>query len=1759
MRHKSTLLALLLFALYSSVFGQQTTSATYTLGDIAADAGFQIPSQSSTCPGELTVSIPVGSTITSVDVVYNFEAIAGSGAYIAFQRSQLRCVSPGGVSESIVTAGTDFTTGVKIYTRSSLTIANGVTGGGNIMFQLHAGNTKSGAVGCSTQYLKVNNGTWTVTVHYNPPGIPTVPTNPNPADKTTGVSINVGTLSWTFGDNTATYDLYFGTNNPPTTKVADNQPAGATGTYPLSTLLPGKNYYWKVVARSVAGTELSGPVWNFGTECLPAGVPIMVDFDDLVVPVNGSREPPSFILPLCWSMLYQCSLSYASQGVYQTPYAFTAPNCWIFSNEGDAGSYNIMIMPEMQASLNNLQLSFMARTTNSNTTMSVGTMADKDNPATFTQFTTFIATPAYQQFDIPFSSYSGTDKYLAVKFTSPGPNTYHYVFIDNVLISEIPGCPRPKNLTAVEVTQETAQVTWLETGSATQWNIEVVPAGTSPTGNFTAINSNPFTISGLQPSTSYNFYVQADCGNGNLSYWSNKGTFKTSCLPNTVPFLEKFDASTSLPACWSVVKTLTGSTWTIQNYSSYSAPNNFTMNNSFVDGVVILVSPPLGMPDGSLKELKLNFFAKRAASEQSIIVGTISNPLDYTSFTPIKTIIPPTSNTWSEYEVWFNTYTGTDNYIAFKCGNITNSGSVNLDNINFGLLPYCINPIDLYVNDIHETDARLHWTESRVATNWQIEIGPVGFVPGTNTFTHSYTHQLVGNDYSFVMTGLEPGNFYDVYMRADCGGGDLSLWSPKAQFMSQPLLYSPLPFIETFDPGFTYTTNPPTNNVNWTLFTTLYHSSPNSARNQYTGMNKNVLLISKRFDLTNKTNAFLSFWHIAKTDGDKDHCYVEISTDGGANYDQIPISAYIGLGKYYQPLQNLPEGPCFDEDSYADWGTGTETPLNTWWKNENFDLSAYSNSNNVVIRFRLVTDNSTNKYGWLIDDVSINTYDGPLTAVNPLTFDVEVKPNQSTSENLTISNNGNLPVVYTASVQNFTDNITTIVSQDFETGVPAGWTIINGTESTSQSWWQWAETGVAQYNLNNTNYMFVGRFYPDICSETLISPEFNGVGHANVFLTFDNCYIKASSGSAPDYAQVLIWDGSAWQQLIYMKTANVGAWGNPDKTVYDITQFVNPNMKVKFYYNGTNTSRWGVDNFSVTASDIPLNWLTLNTKTSVSGLLQGGQSQNIDVGFATRPTFPNGIWHSEIQITSNDPVNSPITIPVSMTIGCLQPWQYLQTGVAHSLSIPHGVVPEIFGVPLADEDWIGVFYLDDNNQEACGGALQWNGTGGLVIDAYGDDPGTPQKDGFADGEAFRWRLKQCGNTAQYAAAASYDPGMPDLGNFVANGQSKLINLHAAYLQYYSFNQGWNGVSSYIVPSDPQVVNMFTPIAGNLTILRNLTALYWPSEGYNTIGSWDNNSGYVLKVNGNTNFIINGSAYAGKTITLSAGWQYLPVLSQCPVDVLNMFGSNLSDIIIIQELIGTRIFWPAMQIYSLETLEPGKAYLVKMANEITLTFPDCAAKDFGNPKPQVNHLDTPWGTLHMGPSTQIALFMPEALNNFVDGDMIGAFDQKGHIFGYSAVSGIEKNLSITLFGEDNTSREKDSFINNEPISFKLLRSSTGEESDLEIGYSEILENTTGNFIEGSFSAISKVKMGPAGIVDPPGSAIHIFPNPTTEILNISGISAKSGISIFDVFGNEVYAIQLEQSSTINLGSLAKGAYVVQISNNSHNTYKKLILE
>ncbi|MFA7444678.1 MAG: fibronectin type III domain-containing protein, partial [Flavobacteriaceae bacterium] len=87
------------------------------------------------------------------------------------------------------------------------------------------------------------------------------------------------------------------------------------------------------------------------------------------------------------------------------------------------------------------------------------------------------------------------------------------------LMVEMVGCPEPVNLNAV-ISVESATLSW--TGGGSLFDIEWGEGSFEP-GNGTMINGytgSTYEISGLQPSTTYSYYVRRDCGENGTSDWA---------------------------------------------------------------------------------------------------------------------------------------------------------------------------------------------------------------------------------------------------------------------------------------------------------------------------------------------------------------------------------------------------------------------------------------------------------------------------------------------------------------------------------------------------------------------------------------------------------------------------------------------------------------------------------------------------------------------------------------------------------------------------------------------------------------------------------------------------------------------------------------------------------------------------------------------------------------------------------------------------------------------------------------------------------------------------------------------------------------------------------------------------------------------------------------------------------------------------------------------------------------------------------------
>lgn len=112
--------------------------------------------------------------------------------------------------------------------------------------------------------------------------------------------------------------------------------------------------------------------------------------------------------------------------------------------------------------------------------------------------------------------------------------TYNYGESEDYVVTILPApaCSQPNTLFVSSITNSTAVLSWNAGCTETMWDVYVVNQGGATPGNTPTYSNviSPFTINGLQGSTTYDFYVRANCQNNGFSLWTGPYAFTT--LPN---------------------------------------------------------------------------------------------------------------------------------------------------------------------------------------------------------------------------------------------------------------------------------------------------------------------------------------------------------------------------------------------------------------------------------------------------------------------------------------------------------------------------------------------------------------------------------------------------------------------------------------------------------------------------------------------------------------------------------------------------------------------------------------------------------------------------------------------------------------------------------------------------------------------------------------------------------------------------------------------------------------------------------------------------------------------------------------------------------------------------------------------------------------------------------------------------------------------------------------------------------------------------
>ena len=322
-------------------------------------------------------------------------------------------------------------------------------------------------------------------------------------------------------------------------------------------------------------------------------------------------------------------------------------------------------------------------------------------------------------------------------FFPPNPWNYRgqYTFIDNVIVEDIPACPSVINVTTSNIIDVAADINWETTGSETAWEISVQPFGTPPPTGATlpeylhTTTSHPYTVTGLTPSTLYEYYIRAVCSSSSQSEWIGPFEILTRCDYSNV--------------CQYTISVTNGNTGQVTD-------NVSVMQNGIE--MQALEFPGFGQPEvidytvflcrGVEFSLYWNGFGSGVQySEAQIVVKDEANNIVWTSPLGLGAV-----NT--------TLFTGIAN-----CGTVT-----------------CPQPTNLAVSN----QGVLSWTAGGSETQWEVFVQPLGngTIPQTGIIVNTPTYTPVATDFT-----VSTASTYEYFVRAVCSTTDKSYWSGPKVFI----------------------------------------------------------------------------------------------------------------------------------------------------------------------------------------------------------------------------------------------------------------------------------------------------------------------------------------------------------------------------------------------------------------------------------------------------------------------------------------------------------------------------------------------------------------------------------------------------------------------------------------------------------------------------------------------------------------------------------------------------------------------------------------------------------------------------------------------------------------------------------------------------------------------------------------------------------------------------------------------------------------
>ncbi len=628
-------------------------------------------------------------------------------------------------------------------------------------------------------------------------------------------------LTWNL-TNATDYTLEYKMSSQSDWSLATSIPNLSTNTYPLQGLNHSTSYDFRVKANCVVGVDES--VWNsssFNTSCatitqFPWIEGFEVDWATAVFP--GNKPAPN-----CWTVIDKGGTNSSYQYWWKkgtTPAHSGSGHAVCYTDYGTTNHNDWLITPQITFT-GNERLRFWAMRSSSSTEepdeisvfisdenaiLDTTGMGQNGNLTGFTQiFTQLLPIGDWQLYEINLSQYSGT-RYIA--FVRQGTPDGYNLRLDDVEVSAIPNCFPPTEIAFSNITTDQADLNFTPADiSGPSWQVMLKNMTTNVTET-DQINSLPHTFYNLTPNTIYSVTLMTDCGDGTYSDPTIPVTFRTNCVPATIPFFENFSTSVVVePTCWTRMSGLLADTSVLTSTTSgwVRSTNMDTAMyvNIFGTGVKYwLISPTidLGM-DGSLYQLDFDVVYSDLTTglgdpthspddKFAVVVSTDNGETWRKANATIWYASPDSLNTLTAFsptsthvslklqDADMNPYSGNIKIGLYGESTVALSGADNylfVDNFAVDLAPMCPAVFNTTTSVDNFSTIRVNFATDNAepGTGWDIayaETDPTSFDPNAATIVSVND----ATELPYVITGLNAGSTYSVSVRQNCGGE----WSP---------------------------------------------------------------------------------------------------------------------------------------------------------------------------------------------------------------------------------------------------------------------------------------------------------------------------------------------------------------------------------------------------------------------------------------------------------------------------------------------------------------------------------------------------------------------------------------------------------------------------------------------------------------------------------------------------------------------------------------------------------------------------------------------------------------------------------------------------------------------------------------------------------------------------------------------------------------------------------------------------------------------